>query len=71
MRATYIPRCGIAEIEYEDHEFKMADKVIDMMYEIGWDIQHDCLNHGQCRVEDRDEFREFMDDWKECKKLAK
>jgi hypothetical protein len=67
----------IAEIEIPPQEEGLFLKVMDLMLERGWDMRGSICGGGgdwltaACPVTDRDEFREFMEDWKECKKEAR
>ena len=58
-----------AEMNCEKHEEEKFLKTCEAMLNRGWNLTIDnCW--ALCFVDDRDEFSEFMADWKECKKEA-
>lgn len=59
----------LAEIEFEEKEESKVERIVNLMYIKGWkDINIVTEGYAQCPVEDRDEFKYFMQDWKESKK---
>ena len=63
-------RYRFAIVGWTPKEEADAQEMVRMMYEIGWDYD----GYDECAwfpVEDRDEYRVFMDDWKEAKKELK
>jgi hypothetical protein len=57
--------------EYNDTEEVLFNKVVKLMNIKGWDISTGVPGWGCCEVEDRDEFNEFMKDWKDSKHCIK
>lgn len=61
----------IAEITYdEDTESDKMDRIVDFLIDEGWDVNIVTPGYGQCVVEDMDEYKEFVKDWKVAKKQA-
>ena len=64
----------IAEISYDDDTKKEVDLLTDiaeLMEDRGWNIDICGCGYASCEGEDIDDFRLFMDDWKECKRIAR
>lgn len=64
----------IAEISYDDDNKKEIDILSDiasLMEELGWKIDIVGCGYASCEVDDIDDYKSFMQDWKECKKLSK
>ena len=59
-----------AEIFYEEHEEEKADRVIEKLRGMGWQIDNSVAGWAGCEVIDKDEFEEFKEDWKEAKSLV-
>lgn len=60
-----------AVISFEDDredEFRQIAHIMEEKY--GWEIEQ-CAECGLCEVSDRDEYSEFMGNWKECKKIVR
>ena len=60
-----------AEISFEDKELHTIERIATTMEIKGYsiDIITDCL--AICKVENKEEYNEFMANWKECKKSVK
>lgn len=59
----------LAEIQFEDAEEPKVERIVNLMVIKGWERLNIVTNgYAQCEVEDRDEFRYFMKDWKESKR---
>lgn len=58
----------LAEIEFDQKEFRKVERIANLMRIKGWEIQLVTEDYAQCEVEDRNEYRDFMRDWKESKK---
>ena len=61
----------LAEIYFKEEETETVDKMISLMHEKGWHYFSMFTDYGQHEVEDFEEYREFMKDWKDCKKLLR
>jgi hypothetical protein len=64
----------VAEINYDDDNKKEIDILSDiasLMEKLGWKIDIVGCGYASCEVDDIDDYKSFMQDWKECKKLAK
>lgn len=65
---------GFAEISYDDYNKKEVDILSDiasLMKKLGWKIDIVGSGYANCMVDDIDDYKSFMQDWKECKKLAR
>ena len=56
------------EIYYKDEEFEKVEKLINLMNNEGWNIKNGVMGFATCEIEDREEYRYFMQDWKTVKK---
>ena len=64
----------VAKINYDDENEKNIDllcNIADLMANRGWNIDIVGCGYACCEVDDRDDFNNFMCDWKECKKIAR
>jgi hypothetical protein len=64
----------VAEISYSDEDEKTVNllcEISDLMSERGWKIDIVGSGYACCEVDDRDDFNNFMEDWKDCKKIAR
>ena len=64
----------VAEINYDDDNKKEIDILSDiasLMEKLGWKIDIVGCGYASCEVDDIDDYKSFMKEWKECKKLAK
>lgn len=63
----------LAEIEFdEDTEEKAYYVVQKLMYEKGWkDLRRVTNDYAACEVEDYNEYKMFVQDYKQCKRAAK
>lgn len=64
----------VAEIAYDDDnekEVRLLTNITELMEDRGWDINICGCGYASCEVDDIDDFRSFMEDWKECKKNAR
>jgi hypothetical protein len=61
----------LAIIGYEPKEEEMANKVLDKMVEYGWKLSYGEEEELCFEVYDREEYREFVSDYKKAKKEAK
>lgn len=59
------------EIYYKDEEFEKVEKLIELMNNEGWNIKNGVMGFASCEIEDREEYRYFMKDWKASKKNLK
>ena len=76
MRAKYLGRSGIfrfrlIELSYADDEFEEFQKVIALLRERGWSVDDSVENWGGVEIDHPDDFRCFMEDWKDCKRIAR
>ena len=58
----------LAEVMFNEDEMPKVERVIFLMRIKGWEIDLVTDGYAQCVVEDRDEFKAFMADWKESKR---
>ena len=59
----------IAEINYDDEEeSKKVEYIAKVMLINGWEIKIVADGWAYCEVDNIDEYRSFMKDWKEVKK---
>lgn len=58
------------EIYYKDEEFEKVEKLINLMNNEGWNIKNGVMGFATCEIEDREEYRYFMQDWKTVKKYV-
>lgn len=56
------------EIYYKDEEFEKVEKLIELMNNEGWNIKNGVMGFATCEIEDKEEYRYFMQDWKKVKK---
>jgi hypothetical protein len=64
----------VAEIAYDDYDDKertLLENTVELMEDHGWNIDICGCGYASCMVDDIDDFRSFMEDWKECKKIAR
>lgn len=61
----------VAEIGYEEKEEKTIEDIADLMTEYGWKIDIVGCGYASCEVDDIDDYKSFMEDWKECKKIVR
>jgi hypothetical protein len=64
-------RYRIAEISYKDEELEKVDKLIALMEDKDWYIQNVSLGYALCVVENKEDYKELVKDWKLCKKSLK
>lgn len=60
-----------AEIYYNEKELSKVEKLIKFMNNEGWDIDNGVMGFATCEIEDKEEYRYFMKDWKASKKELK
>ncbi len=62
----------LAEINFdEDTEQTLMDKIEKVMNIKGYDLNQVTRGYASCEVEDIDEYKQFVRDYKEVKKSAK
>lgn len=61
----------IAEIGYDDKEETLLAEVAELMMSYGWKIDIVGSGYALCEVDDYDDYKEFMEDWKKSKKEAR
>lgn len=64
----------VAEIAYDDDNEKdveLLTRTAELMEDCGWHIYICGCGYASCEVDNIDDFRSFMIDWKECKKNAR
>lgn len=67
-------RYRVAEIAYDDYDDKeqtLLENTAELMKDRGWNINICGCGYASCEVDDIDDFRSFMSDWKECKRIAR
>ena len=60
-----------AEITYDEKEFTFFERTSFLMRIKGWAIDSVCDGYALCEVDDREQYKAFMEDWKESKKCIK
>jgi hypothetical protein len=58
----------LAEISFTEDEMEKVEYIAKVMKVKGWNIDIVTDGYAQCEVEDKDDYRSFMEDWKEVKK---
>lgn len=58
----------LAEICFEDEELEKLEYISKVMQIKGWNIDIVTMGYAQCKVDDKEDYRSFMEDWKEVKK---
>ena len=61
----------VAEIGYEEKEEQTLESIAGIMTDFGWKIDIVGCGYANCEVDDIDDYKSFMEDWKECKKLVR
>ncbi len=56
-----------AFISFDEKDEKRFTRISFLMHIKGWEIEQ-CDMSGSCKVFDKDEYNQFMEDWKESKK---
>ena len=57
----------VAEIFFNENEQIKVDKVIELLEKEGWKIDTVTDGYYLCGIEDYDEYKLFMNDWKNAK----
>lgn len=58
----------LAEITYNEEEENLFTRVMKLMNIRGWGINDITDGYASCKIEDKLEYKYFMEDWKACKK---
>lgn len=58
----------VAEIGFNDDETSVIERISKLMSIKGWNIEIVTDGYALCKVEDREEYTEFMKDWKAAKR---
>ena len=58
----------LAEISYSEEEENLFTRVMKLMNIRGWEINDITDGYASCKIEDKLEYKYFMEDWKLCKK---
>lgn len=62
----------LAEINFDDEkEQNLFDKICKVMNIQGWELDEITCGYASCKVENMDEYKDFVKDYKEVKKAAK
>lgn len=62
----------IAEINYDDEkEQRLMDRIEQVMRIKGYEIDQVTNGYAQCEVDSKDEYKDFVRDYKEVKKAVK
>lgn len=59
----------VAEISFNDAEADKVERIVFAMSVRGWDIDIVTDGYAVCEVDSYQEYREFMQDWKECRRV--
>lgn len=57
----------LAEMFFDEVDEPIALRVINLLRIKGWDIDSSIAGWASCEVANRDEYKEFVQDWKESK----
>ena len=58
----------LAEINFDDNEYKKLERIAFLMKIKGWEIEIGVLGYATCKVENKKEYKEFMKNWKDSKR---
>lgn len=61
----------LAEINCTENEEKTLERIVQVMNIKGWKLDHCVACYAQCEVENLDEYKQFVADYKEVKKAVK
>lgn len=61
----------LAEISYSEEEENLFTRVMKLMNIRGWEINDITDGYASCIIEDINEYKSFMKEWKECKKCIR
>lgn len=64
----------VAEISWDDENQKEENaihRIAYLMEVLGWSIEIVTNGYALCEVDDKEDYTEFMWDWKDCKKSIK
>lgn len=68
MNEENITRVAFIAIDKEVDKKAYIDEMFNQMDMKGWNIEQDTEDSAVCLVEDFEEYKDFMKDWKQCKK---
>ena len=58
----------LAEISFTEDEIEKVEYIAKVMKIKGWKIDIVTDGYAQCEVEDKEDYKSFIEDWKEVKK---
>lgn len=62
----------VAEIGYDDENPREVERLAEladiMSKDYGWEIDFVGCGYASCEVDDYDDYRSFMEDWREAKR---
>ena len=58
----------LAEICFDESKLDVMNRIAFLMRIKGWNIDIVTECYAQCEVDDYDDYKSFMEDWKESKK---
>ena len=58
----------IAEINFNENEEKKLERIAFIMNIKGWQIDIVTNGYALCEIDNFEEYKNFMKDWKECKR---
>jgi hypothetical protein len=61
----------LAEISYNENETRLMQRMEQVLNIRGWNVNIITDGYASCVVEDREEYAEFVKDYKEVKKAVK
>jgi len=61
----------LAEVSFSDDEWTLALRMEKLLRIKGWDFEVVTDGYGACKVNDIDEYKEFVGDYKEVKRCIK
>ena len=61
----------VAEITYNEKEVTLFERTSNLMGIKGWTIDTVSDGYAVCEVDDREQYKAFMEDWKASKKCIR
>ncbi len=61
----------LAEIGYEDDEETVMKRIEQEMNKRGWNLNIVADGYASCVVDDREEYKAFVEDYKQVKRMVK
>ena len=58
----------VAEINFDDKEYEKLNYIAKVIKIKGWYIDIVTNGYAQCKIDNKEEYKDFMKDWKKVKK---